>query len=164
MNLSRRLAKLEGKVGPVSATRTYDLRLLHPADVDFLFQFTFRPPGDTSLNDNRAVIEALLSRCEVEPIEGRRVILPKFPYRLEVYWRHQRFVNGGFELPHGNYHFRRLAYAEQAEFQMLCEGYGWDPDAAELEIDRLTMWADEDLLELYDFLEKAVPETEKAIR
>jgi hypothetical protein len=43
---------------------------------------------------------------------------------------------------------------------MLCACYGWNPDRAEVELDALTLWADEDLFELYEFLEKAVPQAE----
>lgn len=164
MNLHRRLAKLEGKVGPFSVKPTYDLRLLHPEEVDFIFQFMFRPPDDQDFLVNIPAIEALFRQCAVAPIPGKPTILPTFPHDLQVYWRQKRFSPEGSELPRGNYDFRNLSYSEQAEFQMLCEGYGWDPDANEVEIAPLTLWANEDLLELYELLEKAVPETEKAMR
>lgn len=164
MSLRRRLAKLEVEIGPVSAKTTYDLRLLHPQQVDFICQFMFRPSGDQEFIDNIPAIDALLRRCAVEPIDGLRVILPKFPHGLQVYWRHQRFVNDDFELPPGNYDFRTLTYAAQAQFQYLCQQYGWNPSANEIEINPLSQWAEEDLSELYDLLDWAVPETEKSIR
>lgn len=164
MNLNRRLAKLEGEVRPVPAPVTYDLRLLHPVDVDFICQFRFRPPDDQEFLENVPVIEDLLRQCQVEPIARYPVILPKFPHRLQVYWRLQRFVNEGMGLPRGNYDFHILSYSEQAEFQMLCACYGWDPNSDVVELDALTLWADEDLCKLYGDLEKAVPEHEKAMR
>jgi hypothetical protein len=93
MNLRCRLAKLEGDVRPVPAPVTYDLRLIHPTDVDFICQFGFRPPDDQEFLDHVSVIEDLLRLCQVEPIERHPVILPKFPHRLQTYWRLQRFVN-----------------------------------------------------------------------
>lgn len=163
MNLHRRLAKLEGEVGPVSVQPTFDLRLLHPEDVDFICQFMFRPPDDQDFLVNIPAIEALFRQCAVAPIPGKPTILPTFPYDLQVYWRRKRFSPEGSELPRGYYDFRNLSYTEQADFQMLCVGYGWDPDADEVEIPSLASWADEDLFELWQFLEKAVPETEKAL-
>ncbi len=47
---------------------------------------------------------------------------------------------------------------------MLCTHHGWNLDSPEVELNALTLWTDEDLLELHRFLEKAVPEPEKAIR
>jgi hypothetical protein len=164
MNLSRRLVKLEGEVRPVPAPVTYDLRLLHPAAVDYICQFRFRPPDDQELLDNIPAIEDLLRQCQVEQIEGGPVILPKFPHDLQVYWQHQRFVNEGIGLPRGNYDFRTLTYAEQAQLQDLCEQYGWDRSTQEVEIEQLSCWAEPDLLKLYDLLEDAVPDSELAIR
>lgn len=164
MNLNRRLAKLEGEVRLIPAPVTYDLRLLHPVDVDFICQFRFRPPADEEFLKNVPVIEDLLRQCQVEQIGRYPVILPKFPHRLQVYWRLQRFVNEGMGLPRGNYDFHILSYAEQAEFEMLCACYGWDPNSDVVELDALTLWADEDLFDLYGVLEKAIPETEKAMQ
>ena len=163
MNLRRRLAKLEGEIRPVSAKPTYDLRLLHPEDVDFICQFADRPPDDQEYLDNLPVIEGLLRECEVEPVEHYPVILPEFPCKLQTYWRRQRFVNKDFELPRGNYDCSALTYAAQAQLQALCERYGWDPDAGEINIEPLSRWADDHLEVLYDLLEAAVLETEKAI-
>jgi hypothetical protein len=162
MSLRRRLAKLEGEIGPVSVTPTYDLRLLHPEEVDFICQFTFRPPDDQDFIQNIPVIADLLRECEIEPLTpGIRTIMPEFPRGLQMYWRHQRFVNGEIELPQGNYDFRNLTFAAQARFQILCTQHGWEPEAANVEIEPLPLWSGDELAELCELLERAIPQSEK---
>jgi hypothetical protein len=164
MGLRRRLAKLEGKIGPFSVTPTYDLRLLHPEEVDFICQFMFRPSDDQDFIQHMPVIAVLFRECEIEPLTlGTRNIMPEFPRGLKLYWRHRRFVNGEIELPQGNYDFRNLTFAAQASFQTLCRQYGWEPEADEVKIDPLSLWCEDDLLELQKLLEKCIPESEKAI-
>ena len=161
MSLRRRLAKLEGEIGAAPLRPTYDLRLLHPEEVDFICQFTFRRSDDQAYLDNLPTIEALLRSCEIEATYGCPVFLPEFPRDLQMYWRHQRHVNGESELPRGNYDFKNLSFAAHARFQLLCDQYGWDPEADEVEIDPLSLWCEDDLSELCGLLECAIPASEK---
>ena len=162
MSLRRRLAKLEGEIGPVSVATTYDLRLLHPEEVDFICQFMFRPSDDQDFIQNKPIIADLIRECEIEPLTpGIRTIIPEFPRGLQLYWRHQRFVNGEIELPQGNYDFRNLTFAAQARFQILYTQHGWEPEADDVEIEPLPLWSGEDLAELCELLESAIPQSEK---
>lgn len=164
-NLRKRLVRLECMAGRQSTDATYDLRLLHPEAVDFICRFAFRPKDDCALDDNASVVVDLLRQCEVEPIApGVRVILPEFPRSLQLYWRHQRFVSGEIELPRGNYDFKKLSFAAQARLQLLCERHGWEPESEEVAIDPLSLWPEEEVTELCELLECAIPETEMQAR
>ena len=164
MGLTRqnRVAKLEGRAQMLSVTGTYDLRLLHPEAVDFICQFMFRSPDDQDFIQNKPIVADLLRECEIEPLmPGIRTIIPEFPRGLQLYWRHQRFVNGEIELPLGNYDFRNLTFAAQARFQILCTQHGWEPEAEEVEIVPLSLWCEDDLSELCGLLKCAIPASEK---
>ena len=164
MGLTRqnRVAKLEGRAQMLSVTGTYDLRLLHPEAVDFICQFMFRSPDDQDFIQNKPIIADLLRECEIEPLTpGIRTIMPEFPRGLQLYWRHQRFVNGEIELPQGNYDFRNLTFAAQARFQILCTQHGWEPEAEGVEVEPLHLWPEKDVVELCDLLECAIPAGEK---
>lgn len=165
LNLRKRVLNLEGGVKQLPLIATYDLRLLPPQAVDLIWQFRFCPSDDHDFLRNTPLIADLLRECEIEPIApGITTILPEFPPQLQTYWRHQRFVNEDVDLPHGNYDFRQLSYTDQARFQILCHQYGWELEAGEEEIAPLFLWEEDDLSELFELLESAIPESEKAAK